>query len=49
MLPDLYHVFLDSKKAFDRVWHAALWANMKKYNISTNRLARHSERGKKTK
>ena len=23
-------------KAFDRVWHAALWATMKKYNISTN-------------
>ena len=31
---DLYHVFLDFKKAFDRVWHAALWATMKKYNIS---------------
>ena len=27
---DLYHVFIDFKKAFDRVWHAALWANMKK-------------------
>ena len=22
---DLYHVFIDFKKAFDRVWHAALW------------------------
>ena len=32
---DLYHVFKDSKKAFGRVWHAALWATMKKY-ISTN-------------
>ena len=32
---DLYHVFIDFKKAFDRVWHAALWATMKK-NISTN-------------
>ena len=21
---DLYHVFIDSKKAFDMVWHAAL-------------------------
>ena len=21
---DLYHVFIDFKKAFDRVWHAAL-------------------------
>ena len=25
-----------SKKAFDRVWHAALWATMLKYNISAN-------------
>ena len=33
---DLYHVFTDFKTAFDRVWHAALWATMKKYNISTN-------------
>ena len=33
---DLYHVFIDSKKAFDTVWHAALWATMKKYNISAN-------------
>ena len=33
---NLYHVFIDFKKAFDRVWHAALWATMKKYNISTN-------------
>ena len=33
---DLYHVFIDFKKAFNRVWHAALWATMKKYNISTN-------------
>ena len=33
---DLYHVFIDFKKVFDRAWHAALWANMKKYNISTN-------------
>ena len=30
---DFYHVFIDFKKAFDRVWHAALWATMKKYNI----------------
>ena len=35
---DLYHVFIDFKKAFDRVWHAALWATMKKYNISTNHI-----------
>ena len=33
---DFYHVFIDFKKAFDRVWHAALWATMKKYNISTS-------------
>ena len=33
---DLYHVFIDLKKDFDRFCHAALWANMKKYNISTN-------------
>ena len=33
---DLYHVFIDLKKVFDRVLHAALWATMKKYNISTN-------------
>ena len=32
----LYHVFIDFKKDFDRVWHAALWATMKKYNISTS-------------
>ena len=24
------------KKAFDRIWHAALWATMRKYNISAN-------------
>ena len=22
---DLHHVFIDFKKAFDRVWHAAVW------------------------
>ena len=33
---DLCHVFIDFKKAFDSIWHAALWATMKKYNISTN-------------
>ena len=33
---NLYHVFMDFKKAFDRVWHAALWATMRKYNISAN-------------
>ena len=29
----LYHVFVDFKKAFDRVWHDALWATLKFYNI----------------
>ena len=33
---DLYHVFIDFKKAFDRVLHAAWWATIKKYNISAN-------------
>ena len=33
---DLYHVFIDFKKAFDRVWHAALWATLQKHNISAN-------------
>ena len=33
---DLYHVFIDFKKAFDRVWQAALWATIKKCNICTN-------------
>ena len=33
---DLYHVFIDFKKAFDRVWHAALWAFMRLHNINTN-------------
>ena len=33
---NLYHVSIDFKKAFDRVWHAALRATMRKYNISAN-------------
>ena len=33
---DLYHFFVDFKKALGWVWHAALWATMKKHNISTN-------------
>ena len=28
---NLYHVFIDFKKAFDRVWHEASWATMRKY------------------
>ena len=33
---DLYYVFIDFKKAFDRVWHAALRATMEKYYIIAN-------------
>ena len=33
---NLYHVLIDFKKAFDRASEAALWATIKKYNISTN-------------
>ena len=33
---NLYQVFIDFKKAFDRVWHEALWANMRKYNINAS-------------
>ena len=30
------HAFIDLIKAFDRVWHASLWATKRKYNISAN-------------
>ena len=33
---NLYHVFIDFKKAFDRVWHEALLATMRKYNINAS-------------
>ena len=33
---DLYHVFIDFSRAFNRVWHATLLATMKKCNISAN-------------
>ena len=33
---NFYHVFIDFKKAFDRVWHEALWATMMKYNINAS-------------
>ena len=33
---NLYHVFIDFKKSFDRVWHASLWATMWKCNSSAN-------------
>ena len=39
---DLYHVSINFKKTFDRVWHAALWATMKKYiSISLVRVIRN--------
>ena len=33
---NLYHVFIAFKKSFDRVWHEALWATMREYNINAN-------------
>ena len=33
---NLYHVFIDFRKAFDRVWHEALRATMRKYNINAS-------------
>ena len=36
---ELHHVFIDFKKAFDRVWHQALWATMNKFNIDKTLIA----------
>ncbi|KAL8607179.1 hypothetical protein ACOMHN_009573 [Nucella lapillus] len=33
---DLFHNFIDFKKAFDRVWHDGLWQVMRNYNIDSN-------------
>ena len=33
---DLYHVSIDFKKAFDRVWRTALWATIEKYTTSAS-------------
>ena len=33
---NLYHVFIDFKKALDRIWHEALWATMRKYNMNAS-------------
>ena len=33
---NLYHAFIDFTKAFERVWQAALWVTMRKYNNSAN-------------
>ena len=38
----MYHVFIGFKKAFEREWHAALWATMREYNVSVN-LVRTTE------
>ena len=32
---ELYHNFIDFKKAFDRVWREALWSLMRKHNMGT--------------
>ena len=33
---DLYNVFIDCKRAFDRLWHKALWSTLRLYNINAN-------------
>ena len=33
---DLCHVFIDFKKVFDIVWHEAIWATLRKYNINAS-------------
>ena len=33
---DLYHNFIDFKKAFERVWHDVLWSSRNKYSIDSN-------------
>ena len=35
-ISSIYYVFIDFKKALDRIWHAAFWATIKKYDISAN-------------
>ena len=32
---NLYHVFINFKNAFDRVWYEVLWATMRKYEHHT--------------
>ena len=36
MINTFTHVFIDFKNAFDRVWHEALRATMRKNNINAN-------------
>ena len=31
-----YHVFVDFKKAFDRVWYSAFWATVRLHDINAN-------------
>ena len=31
---DVYHNFIDFKKAFDQVWHKGLWQSMANFGIS---------------
>ena len=33
---ELYHNFIDFKKAFDHVWHDGLWSSLQKYGIKSN-------------
>lgn len=33
---DLYHVFVDVQKAFDRIRHAFMWTTLRLYNITAN-------------
>ena len=33
---NLFLVFIDFKKAIDRVWQAALWATLRQYHINAN-------------
>ena len=35
---NLYHVFIDFKKAYGSVWQEALWATMRKYNINASTI-----------
>ena len=41
----LYHVYVDLKKAFDSVWHAALWAILRLYNINDSLIRMPLQQG----
>ena len=36
---ELYFIFIDFKKAFDRVWHEAMWKIMHHYGLSPKLIA----------